>query len=297
MYLGRTEPLGPHRDAVRQILRTGGNEQLFDQSRFSLWLVAHNRLQALQVLLREEPEPEQMTWLNKLNIDSVPLHIFADIQRMTGLAAAAKKLTLGSEIIGDTPWEKVEQARKLAQAIQDFLTVLESWTTATNDAWRPKAIDPQADPQVWKMDDNSNLPTPQFVCPRLFNFHDIWLAYNWNSHAAGQIVLRESLIDIINYIAELEMQQPDPVDMERIQAEQDAVHRLSGTLIRSFPQLLGFVYGDTREPYFLQQGKMAGRFFALFSMSVVQWARFTSPEHKQTASEVIQWIHSSHSLG
>jgi hypothetical protein len=291
MYLGRTEPLGPHSDAVRHVLRARGDKQFFDRSGFSLWLVAHHRLQARQVMLREGPYPEQIAWMRKLDIDFLPLHISVDVQQMNALAAAAKKLTLGSAVARPISSEKVELARQLAQAIEALISSIKSWTAMTTDVWRPKTIDPHY------MDVSSKFPIPHFTCPQLLSYHDIWLAYMWNFHAASQIVLRESLIDVINYTASGQMQEPGLEDMERIQREQDAVNRLSSILIRSFPQLLGFTHKDTRGPYLPAQGKMAGRYFSLFSMCVVQSARSTPPKHKQTASEVIEWINSTHGLG
>ncbi|KAK9236696.1 hypothetical protein V1525DRAFT_197763 [Lipomyces kononenkoae] len=294
MYLGRTEPLGPHSDAVRHILRARGDKQFFDRSGFSLWRAAHHRLQARQVMLREGPYPEQIVWLSKLDINSIPFHISVDVQQMNTFAAAAKNLTLDGEIAGPISSEKVEQARQLAQAIQDLISSIESWTAAVTDVWRPKTIDP---PYISDTDDSSKFSIPHFTCPRVLSYHDIWLAYMWNFHAASQIILRESLVDVINYITSRQMQEPGLEDMERIQGEQDAVNRLSSILIRSFPQLLGFTHKNTSGPYLPAQGKMAGRYFSLFSMCVVQRARSTPPEHKQSASEVIEWINSTHGLG
>jgi hypothetical protein len=87
--------------------------------------------------------------------------------------------------------------------------------------------------------------------------------------------------------------------MEVIQKQRDWVDTLSAAIIRSFPMLLGFTqrHEQTGGPRVLQQGKMAGRLFSLFSMWVVQRAQFTSAQHKQTASEVIAWINSRHGLG
>ncbi|KAK9365301.1 hypothetical protein V1509DRAFT_407381 [Lipomyces kononenkoae] len=294
MYLGRTEPLGPHSDAVRHVLRARGDKQFFDRSGFSLWRVAHHRLQARQVMLREGPYPEQIAWMSKLDINFIPLRISVDVQQMNTLAAAAKKLTLGSEVARPISSEKVEQARQLAQAIEDLISSIESWTATITDVWRPKTIDPH---YISETDVSSKFSIPHFICPRLLSYHDIWLAYMWNFHAASQIVLRESLVDVINYNTSRQMQEPGLEDMERVQREQDAVNRLSSILIRSFPQLLGFTHKDTRGPYLPAQGKMAGRYFSLFSMCVVQTARSTPPEHKQSASEVIEWINSTHGLG
>src|ERR1700761_1347766 len=99
MYLARTEPLGPHSEAVKHILRARGDGQLFDSSKFALWRLAHHRLQARQILLREQPEPEQIAWMNKLNLDRPDFHICGDILHMNILSAAARRLTQSNEDI------------------------------------------------------------------------------------------------------------------------------------------------------------------------------------------------------
>jgi hypothetical protein len=122
----------------------------------------------------------------------------------------------------------------------------------------------------------------------------------WNFHHASSIVLRESLVDVINYSTALQAQEePDAEDILVIQNQRAWVDTLSTSIIQGFPMLLGFTHRHERSgrPRFPQQGKMAGRFFSLFSLWVVQRAQFTSDQHKKTASEVIAWINSRHGLG
>ncbi|KAL9106006.1 MAG: hypothetical protein Q9227_008914 [Pyrenula ochraceoflavens] len=297
MYLARTEPLGHHSEAVKRILHTRGDGQLFNRSHFALWRIAHHRLQSRQILLREEPDPEQIAWMSKLNIDRPDIHISADVLHMNILSAAARKLTQSSGDDGAPALEKLEQARTLLNTMQELITAIDSWTSLTSGAWQPKNTDPQDIAQPPDVSSLTTSPIPRFPCPNVLSYHELWLAYMWNFHAASQIVFRESLIDVINYGATMQGQALDVEDMERIQGERDAIDTLAATIIRSFPPLLGFTHRDSREPNSLPQGRMAGRFFSLFSMWVVQRAQFTSAQHKQTASEVTQWINDSYGLG
>jgi transposase len=124
-------------------------------------------------------------------------------------------------------------------------------------------------------------------------------AYIWNFYAASQIVLRESLVDVIEYIATIRSEgDPDDDGATIIRKQREWVDVLSAAILKSFPQLLGFAYRHERpgRPRLAQQGRMAGRLFALFSMWVVQRAKYTSAQHKQIASEVISWINSRHEL-
>jgi hypothetical protein len=122
----------------------------------------------------------------------------------------------------------------------------------------------------------------------------------WNFHHASLIVLRESLVDVIYYAAALQGQEePDSEDVLIIQNQRVRVDTLSSSIIQCFPMLLGFTrrHEGPGGPRFLKRGRMAGRFFSLFSLWVVQRAQFTSDQHKKTATEVITWINSRHGLG
>ncbi|KAJ9612381.1 hypothetical protein H2200_003978 [Cladophialophora chaetospira] len=298
LYLGRTEPLGPHFDAVMHVLHARGENQFFDHTGFSLWRVAHHRLLARQIMKREQPYPEQVAWFSKLDINNTPLRISSDVQRMSSLTGAAKKITSGDSLAETSSAENMEQARQLARAMQDLLESIGDWTTAMTETWKPTLKDPDEIRQWEETDESSFISIPHFKCPRTLSYRNIWLAYMWNFHAASQIVLRESLTEIVDYIATSQPGSYDEDEMQRYElAQQTAVHALSSVIIRTFPQLLGFMHKETREPYPLPKGKMAGRFFSLFAMCVVRTARFTTNEHKQTASEVIEWISSSHGLG
>ncbi len=90
----------------------------------------------------------------------------------------------------------------------------------------------------------------------------------------------------------------DESDRSMVQKQHEWIGVLSVAVLSSFPQLLGFTYSneEKRQSRQSQQGKMAGRLFALFSMWVIQLAKFTSSEHKKTAAEVVAWINTRHGL-
>ncbi|KAK9234223.1 hypothetical protein V1525DRAFT_73587 [Lipomyces kononenkoae] len=209
------------------------------------------------------------------------------------LSATAKKLTLGSELDRTISSKEVKRARQLVQAIQDLISSIEIWTSEIADEWRPKTLDSH---YISEMYYSSKFSIPRLTCPRLLSYHDIWLASIWNFHVASQIVLRESLVDVINYVTARNMQEPGLTDMKRIQSEQNAVKKTVYHPHPVSPSALGLRTQRHSRAIFPAQGKMTGRFFALFPMRVMQRARFTQVELKQTASEVIEWINSSHGL-
>lgn len=302
MYLSRLEPLGPHRDAVKHILHSGGADHLYNKSRFALWCIAHKRLQARQILFREEPDQRQNDWLNRLSIDRPDVHISADILDISIRSSAVKRLTEGGTI-KDTCTsisEKLKQADELLHAIRSLILQVDSWTSSIPMFWRPRI---EEAPDVHRSNltgltqwsDRDQLPL--FPCPRVLSYHDLWLAYIWNLHTTSQIVLHESLVDLMVYTAKLSCRDLTTEETTQIDVERAAVDRLCSAIIQSLPPLLGLTQSgwdaDSRLP---RKGAMVGRFFALLSMWIVVKAQYTSDLHKKTAYEVIAWISSRHGL-
>ena len=75
--------------------------------------------------------------------------------------------------------------------------------------------------------------------------------------------------------------------------QQVAVRGLCNTILQAFPPLLGFGVGQSLETAPMRQGRMAQKFFALFSMWIVQKATYSLPEQKAQATIVVDWIMSS----
>lgn len=124
-------------------------------------------------------------------------------------------------------------------------------------------------------------------------------AYIWNFHASSQIVLRESLVETIEHASALQgRDELDENDKSVVQKQREQINNLAATILESFPQLLGFTYKykQAGQPQISLQGRMVGRLFALFSLWVVQKAKFTSTQQKQTASDVVTWINNRHGL-
>jgi hypothetical protein len=296
IYLSRNWKSRPHDGAIRHILRARGEAQLYDPIKFALWSAAHHRLQAHQILLREEPDPNEANLLSKLNTNQTDIHLSADLLQINVLIAAAKKLTHSSEGSENTLPEKLEEANELIRAIEDFIKSVENWKPSINEIWRPETIGlAQLQPDV----EVGDQPIPSFTSPTVLSYRDLWLAYLWNLHTASQIVLRESLVEVIRYSSgpgRLEGQAADAEIEERIRLEREEVEQLSSTVMQSFPLLMGFTDTQPHEPRWSQHGKMAGRYFCIFSMWIVSQAEFTLPSHKETAAKVLEWIASSHSL-
>ena len=297
MYLAQEEPLGPHINAIRFILNSRGDSQLYDRSRFALFRAANCRLQARQLLRGEDPEPLQEELLSKLNVTHPDIHIAVDIMRMSHLCAEARKLLQwGNDRAAGTLTAAASTATRLLKSMRDLIAAVSCWTSSMTGVWQPKVIDAHSITRPEEAPYSSDHPLANFECPSLFSYSDIWFAYIWNFHAASQIVLREALIQIVHYRARLQHEYDSQHPNGIIDEQRGAIENLSASIIKSFPPLMGFTDVSGKLPPSIPQGLMAGRSLALFAMDVVRKAEFTPPEHKNTAFKVANWIHASHAL-
>jgi hypothetical protein len=259
--------------------------------------MTHYRLQAWQTMNREYPETQQVEWLEKLNMERPDLFICTHVLRMNVLSAVSRTLVQSvtdEDATKSVRLEKLYRARQLVREMQEMTVTVENWASEMSRVW----VNAQEEDAAAIVAQGPSFPTPNFPYPRLITYDDIWLAYIWNFYAASQLVLRESLVEVIEYTVALRGDNATLTAQDElaIQQQRDWVDVLSAAILRSFPQLLGFVYRSAApgRPRVAHQGRMAGRLFALFSMWVVRRAKFTSLQDKQSASTVISWLNSCH---
>lgn len=294
MYLAQPEPLGPHIAAIRYILSIRGNEQLYDRSRFSLFRAANCRLQSRQMMRGEDPEPIQEELLRKLDAQRPDVHVALDIMNMSQLCAEVRRL-LPDSILDPAKLqtERAQEVARLIVRIEELLNDATAWTFKTTSIWQPKVVESRSTTTSCEATYLQDSPMAYFGCPSLFTYSHIWFAYIWNFHAASQIVLREHLVRLLLYLDQLQSRE---VDQARIAQEQIAIEKLSSTIIRSFPPLMGLTDEDGKRTMSAPQGLMAGRFLAQFAMDVVARSEYTPAEHKKTALKVEEWLRESHAL-
>ena len=296
MHLAQHEPLGPHGNAIRYVLQTRGAQQLYDRAPKSLWCIANQRLLARKLILHEKPDPVQLELSDLLNTSRPNIHLVDDCLKMTSLCADSHNLVSGQGMaqLAETAVTLVERVENLLQRMRELLDEIGVWTSTVTEVWKPKTIN--AAPILSFRGHPANHPLASFSCSDFLSYTDNYFAYIWNFHAACQIVLRESIIDLIEYRAAMQFEAVDESGQDAVRREQDTIEKLSSSIIRSFPPLMGFI-DDTDQQSAPSQGKMAGRFLALFALDVILRAKSTTLEHKHIALTVTQWVYASHAIG
>lgn len=281
IYLSRRELLGPHKNALKHILYFRGEEHFQDRVHTEFWRAAQQRLQAQRITQRDDSEDEQLSWISKPNASLPDLHVCVDVEKMVVLCSAGRKLMQESDAV-----HEAKRASELLKKMREVVDSMQSWGPQVDDGWRPQRVD------IYPAKEGESPATSRFTMSPMLQYSDPWLAYKWNFHAASQIVLRQSMVEIMEHSSNLQDVEEDS-NAEEIAAMEEATIQLATTIIGSCVPLLGF----SKETSLHTRGKMAKRFFAVCALWVVQQARFTSTEQKETATEVLEWIDRTHRLG
>ena len=179
---------------------------------------------------------DQRLWLSKLNTSQTGIHFSADILQMSISIAAVKTLSCSSAGADGIHFETLKEAQDLAIAIKEFIASMESWTA--------EMIDRSRLGDALGVDDAPHPFTPSSVSVDMFSYRDRELALLWNFHAASQIVLRESLVQVLGYSiyvpGNLENEAACSEVTEGIRLAQEAVEKLSSSLLQSISLLMGF---------------------------------------------------------
>lgn len=282
MHHDRSEPLGPHSIGLKHLLRARGDRQLYNRRGFSLWRVAHHRLQARQVLLREEPLPEQAEWVHKLNSSQPDLHITSHVFEISKLCAHARSLLDRATIVSEGTLQEVHLfLKKCSEIIGDC----DQWTEEISDRWKPRTVPNNLSFEI--LQDLANISL----------HHDIWVTYMTNFHHASRIIAREAYLDVLASPL-FQSAIPDGLNVEETTVE--GVRFIRGytkLILETMPQLLGFVDHDGKSRNSLRDvtgsknGKGLGGFFALYALWTIQACKHTPPQNKSTAEKLLQWIH------
>ena len=234
--------------------------------------------------------------MGKLNLERPNIHIIDDALRITSLYAQSMKLSRDQthKSSPKTLQESFDQVRHLTDSIRQLQLEINEWTSAVGGIWKAKFID--AAPFRAHYQTVPGHPLASFHCSHLLSYSDTWFAYIWIFHAACRILLHESLINLIMFYATAETRELADDEQVSIQREEDSIQDLSASILRSFPPLMGLINGIDQELLALPQGKMAGRFLAMFAIDVVSKAKSTSIEHKQIVTDLAKWMRTNYAF-
>ena len=261
--------------------------------------MANHRLQSRQMLLHEEPDDMQNALLEQLNLDRPDIHIGADATKMATICAKAEKLICTRRAVHSLPagTNLLQAVNTLLQQMQTLSAEIHEWTSHLTMASQPRLIDLKTMARRPRGSDYTpDHPLSHMYCPNLLSYPDVWLAFIWGFHAACQIIFREMYIELIEFHTTISFQDATEDQLNSMQRARSLIEGLAASIICSFSTLMGFTNAVGEVTDLPEQGLMAGRCLALFAMQVIQKAKYSLPEHKDTAEAVLRWMSASYVL-
>lgn len=256
------------------LLRMRGTQQLYTRRGFSLWRLAHHRLQARQLLKNDPPLEESDMWLGMLDQSRPDLHIAAIVHRIISVTSRAKELTF--EDFPD-PNELEKSLASLEELDQECV----QWAKTLDPLWLPtvkRLSDTQLEESV----------TSMILSQDVHIYHDMWAARTWNYHRACTIKLHETLV-----LLKQKILHAIPGRLENsssILEHRTAIGFSCLEILATVPSLLGLVLAEGEVRSNENESKEVGLLFLLLPMWVIQRCELTKAEHKRAAAEVLSFV-------
>ncbi|TAQ89379.1 hypothetical protein B7494_g2269 [Chlorociboria aeruginascens] len=280
VFMHDAVPIGSHAQGMAQILRLRGPDQVYGARGWSLFRLAHHRLQKQQLAFLQKSLPESDAWLDTLN-EELPW------TRAEKNSLAINKVCQRARELRKNMDDSNLSLDKTLVIIKEMLELDHVSTTWRNrPEWQYRTIHRQTITQ----DEHDLSKLPDFI-----ELHrDVWIAYEWNYYRTARIILHEHLLQCLdryqgsNYSPSL----LTALDSFRETATM-AIRTLVNEILSTVPQSLGDVDHEGR--IIRDSGgpsicKGLGGYFLLWPIKISKNTRSARPEQRSAAQTVFERI-------
>ena len=123
--------------------------------------------------------------------------------------------------------------------------------------------------------------------------HDVWIAYEWNYHRTGRMIMHEHLLECLS---RLQNAQSDISSLELASTEQASlviIWSLANEILSTVPQSLGDIdhQGNLNgSPSNTPKVRAVGAYFLLWPIKMIKGLKHTTMEQKRIAQIVFERI-------
>jgi hypothetical protein len=294
---------GSHAEAMAQILRLRGPNQIYGARGWSLFRLSHHRLvrhyrntlitqltflppkQKQQLAFKQSRHgalPESEAWLDSLNDELPYVRIEKDNFQINKTCERARNLRKNLKD-SDLP---ADQILDMIKEMHDLDQVATTWRQSPG--WTYKTIHRSEIIQ----DDSTASKFPEFV-----QLHqDVWIAYEWNYHRTGRILLHEELLECLDRLQSLYSgsQGNVPIDLSSFkQASIRIIRALIDQILSTVPQSLGDIDHEgnlTKISSGTPKCEGVGGYFLLWSIKIIKRTPSATAEQRGIAEGVFERI-------
>lgn len=279
------EPLGPHSTAIEHLLTARGTQQVLSAKGWSLYRMAHHRLQSRQLALCHEPLPVQLACGIQLNT-TVP------IVRLALILLQAQGSLHTSQELFKADWSCVSDYLELLlgnyRQIECLLAELDCLSEDLPEIWQPRYQSLVEQGQLPKIFETAQLP---FISQIRF-YSDPWAAHKMNFLHHGQLALRQMLLDTLGVMMDL---TNDPALAGQVPRQQHLINESADSIMESIPPMLEAVVRDSSFQI-PSRGSRINQYFACAACWILEQGKHISNEHKEFAYRAKVWLEKEYGL-
>jgi hypothetical protein len=277
--------------AMTHLLHIRNDSQLFDSTSFRLSFLSAVYILKHRLVRGEKPPDAICNFLAKLNVKMLDNRILDDAFSATKLCAAARSI-LSSTVMSP---DHLLQADKLVERMQCIAGKAASLCEISN--YSSQASQKLA---VLSQKPTNNIassahPFTDYAGLDVLLYPDIWVGFKWIFYASFQIALRDCIIRLRQYIS-INSTSWSPEDCDVTSQQQNELHKLSSSFVRSLPTCLGFMDQPKDYPHGSGQGIAVRRCTAFLPMNVVLRTDSISMQQKTLVEKALVYIYDIHAL-
>ncbi|KAK7414478.1 poly(A)-specific ribonuclease [Neonectria punicea] len=280
LFMPETASPGSHAQGMAHILRLRGHEQFHDARGWSLFRLAHHRLQKQQLAKQMDPLPESNVWLDTLNEEMSTVRLEKDALEISIMCQRA------NEII-----------ESLSADTLNFEQFIELFPEVTR-------LDQQAvlrrDKPEWSFRTlrKSEVLGDQEVIsrfPEIIELHrDVWNAYEWCYHRSARIILHQKLLACLDKAKSISAPQWY-IESEAMIRDQElaslwTIQTLSDEILATVPQSFGDIDHLGRclpDPLKPPRCQAIGAYLLLWPMRIIKDPKGKSTPSQQAAAQIV----------
>lgn len=285
---------------MAQILRLRGPDQIYGARGWSLFRLSHHRLVGTSPPCSQKPAnlililaKEELTfrqekrgnlavseeWLDSLNEELLYVRIDKDNFQINKICSRARSLLKSLDNLEGDVYRILDTIKEMHELDQLATT----WRKGPE--WANRKIYCSEMDQDW-----SKIPD----CPAYVQLHhDVWIAYEWNYHRTGRMIMHEHLLECLRRLQNSHS-GISPLDLASTeQASLAIIWSLANEILSTVPQSLGDIDHQgslTESSSGTPKARGVGAYFLLWPIKMIKGLKYPTAEQKRIAQIVFERI-------
>ncbi|KAH8680648.1 hypothetical protein BX600DRAFT_444860 [Xylariales sp. PMI_506] len=278
LFLPDSTKTGAHAQGMAQILRLRGADQVYSPRGWSLFRLAHHRIQKQQLAFGMPQMDESQGWLDQLSDEVQFVRLEKDAFKIKETCQRAQSLLEHIQQQSLKPSAVVDAAREL-QSLDEAAV---SWRQTSEWAYTTLMVTdvPELAYVMWPVTETVE------VHP------DVWNAYEWNYHRTARIVFHQQLLKcLVAGLLASDLDDNTAVELEEmIDTSRGVVQALADSILATVPQSFGDINYDG-SVHDVSKGpprcRAIGGYLLLWPIKMIKTPDFATTEEQKLQGQIV----------